>query len=140
MTSYLYLSLGGHSPLIDLMSSSAMGRLLNYFYVNRKPIGSICHGPTVFASLSLVSATWPLKGKKMTVFSDNEEKFNEVTWNATLGYYPQDILTNLGGSVSVTAVPFVSHVVTDGLLVTGQNPQSAPDFGQAFLSVLQANN
>lgn len=122
--------------MIDLMSSSCLGRILLYFVNNSLPIGSLCHGPAALASLSLVSSPWPLAHRKMTVFSDNEEKVNEASWGAKLGYYPQDILTNLGGSVSVATVPFVSHVVTDGNLVTGQNPQSASDFGAAFLKLL----
>lgn len=85
------------------------------------------------------SIPWPLIGRKMTVFSDNEEKVNEASWGSKLGFYPQDLLINLGGVVSVAAIPFFSHVVVDGNLVTGQNPQSATDFGIAFVKLLESS-
>ena len=107
-------------------------------------MGSLCHGPAALASLSLLSTdtnvplAWPLVNRKMTVFSNNEEKVNEASWGAKLGFYPQDLLTNLGALVSEAAIPYSSHVVTDGNLVTGQNPQSATDFGIAFVKLLES--
>jgi len=83
---------------------------------------------------------WPLAGRKMTVFSDNEEKVNEANWGAKLGFYPQDLLTNLGAAISIASIPYTSHVVIDGNLVTGQNPQSATDFGIAFVKLVDSNS
>jgi putative intracellular protease/amidase len=50
----------------------------------------------------------------------------------------EDMLKTNGGQYSKGA-DWQSHVVTDGLLVTGQNPASSADGAKALLEVLQAS-
>lgn len=46
-------------------------------------------------------------------------------------------LKKRGGEYSTAFLPFGSHVVEDGLLITGQNPKSAKDVGKAVVNMLE---
>jgi len=129
---------GGHSPITDLMTSMAVGRIISYFVDANKPIGAICHGPLALAAASLVRKPWPFEGMRMTVFSMLEEKAAQMMLGGRVGLTPPDVLEDLGADVSTATIPFSSKVVVDGQLVTGQNPKSAPDFATAFLKILHA--
>jgi len=127
---------GGHSPLIDLMGNPTVGQILLEFVQADKPTGFICHGPIVAISMALLGP-FPFVNRNMTVISTAEDIKKEELWNATIGYYPDKVLAAHGANVLI-APPFTSHVVVDGNLVTGQNPQSAEAFAPVFLSVLQS--
>jgi putative intracellular protease/amidase len=130
---------GGHAPIIDLFSSTAVARILAHFVDHKKPIGAICHGPLVLASLSLLRTPWDFEGKNMTVFSTVEEKVAEKSLlKGKLGFYPQEVLENLGGNMA-EAAPMSSNVVVCGFLITAQNPPSAEEFANAFVNRLQAS-
>jgi putative intracellular protease/amidase len=43
-----------------------------------------------------------------------------------------------GAQYEVAALPFISHVVEDGLLITGQNPASARAVAEAVVRKLRA--
>jgi putative intracellular protease/amidase len=60
-----------------------------------------------------------------------------LRFGAAIGMYPQAVLASLGGNVTAAPV-YQSHVVIDSYLVTGQNPQSAPQFAAALLQVIAA--
>ena len=130
---------GGHAPIIDLFSSTAVGRIVMHFAQRKKPIGSICHGPLALAAASLLDVPWPFRGMNMTVFSTAEEKVaEEKKWNGRkLGFYPPDALREVGGLLHEGPL-FESHVVHDRFLVTGQNPQSADALGAALVSLILA--
>jgi len=129
---------GGHSPIVDMMGSVAIGRILIYFNQQNKVISAICHGPLVLSAASLVKSPWIFANKKMTVFTTDEEKWAEQNFfdNNKLGFYPPDVLRNLGGNVT-EGKKMSSTVITDGRLVTGQNPPSAAEFADAVLGALK---
>lgn len=47
-------------------------------------------------------------------------------------------LKQRGAHYHKAAQPWGEKIVTDGLIVTGQNPGSAPAFGEAILAAIQA--
>lgn len=56
---------------------------------------------------------------------------------AVVPYLLQDALTEKGASY-VEGPLFESHVVQDGRLITGQNPQSAAELGRVLVQALQS--
>lgn len=126
---------GGHAPIIDLWSSTAAARILNWFQSNNLVIGSICHGPMVLASTSLLPNGFLFRGYNLTVFSTAEENVIQAKWGASMGFYPQDVLSSLGAFPLETAA-YAPNVVVDRNLVTGQNPQSAALLGSIFLQTI----
>lgn len=121
---------GGHGPIFDLASNELSGKLILDFLSSGKPVASVCHGP---AALIKAAELDPgiLKGKRVTGFSNTEEKLALRSNN--IPYTLEDRLQELGADYHTGAVPFISHTEIDGLLITGQNPLSAGPTAKALL-------
>ena len=73
----------------------------------------------------------------MTVFSTEGEKVNELKWGHKLGFYPEQVLRDLGANVIESSKgPYSPNVITDGNLITGENPQSASLLAKTFVQAL----
>jgi putative intracellular protease/amidase len=79
--------------------------------------------------------SWPFAGRRMTAFSDEEERQAGLADKAP--WLLESRLHELGGKLE-TAPPWTPHVVTDGNLVTGQNPQSSARTAQELVQSLLA--
>src|SRR5215468_7135456 len=123
---------GGHGPLWDLAESPVSIALLESFYNSGKPIALVCHSPGVLRHVTYRGA--PLvRGKRVTGFTNGEEEAVHLT--NVVPFLVEDELKRLGGLYEKVAnwVPFV---VTDGTLVTGQNPASSEAGAEALLTLL----
>ena len=123
---------GGHGPMWDLAEDPRSIALIEDFYSSGKPVAAVCHAPGVlhrvrFQGHSLV------KGKRVTGFTNGEEEAVHLT--KVVPFLVEDELKRLGGLYEKVAnwVPFV---VTDGRLVTGQNPASSKPGAEALLKLL----
>jgi putative intracellular protease/amidase len=76
-----------------------------------------------------------VKGKNVTGFSWLEEVAAQRA--DAVPFSLQDALERRGCKYSVADNPFGTHVVTDGRLITGQNPASARAVGEAVVAALQ---
>jgi putative intracellular protease/amidase len=76
-----------------------------------------------------------VKGKNATGFSWPEEVAAQRP--DAVPFSLQDALERRGCKYSVADKPFGTHVVTDGRLITGQNPASARAVGEAVVAALQ---
>lgn len=123
---------GGHGPMWDLAESSDSIKLLESFYNAGKPIALVCHSPGVLRHVTYKGA--PLvKGKRVTGFSNSEEE--EVQLTKVVPFLVEDELKRLGALYE--SVPnWESFVITDGRLITGQNPASSTAGAQALLKVM----
>lgn len=72
-------------------------------------------------------------GKAVTGFSNSEEEAVGLT--QVVPFLVEDMLKAQGGHYSKTA-DWQVHVITDGLLITGQNPASSEATAHALLNVL----
>jgi putative intracellular protease/amidase len=123
---------GGHGPLWDLAESPVSISLLESFYNSGKPIALVCHAPGVLRHVMHKSA--PLvKNKRVTGFANSEEE--EVQLTKIVPFLVEDVLKNLGGLYE-KAPNWQSFVITEGRLITGQNPASSTAAAQALLKVL----
>lgn len=127
---------GGHGPMWDLAEDEANAELLLNFYEQEKPIGAVCHGP---AALLKAAERKPelLKGKKVTAFSNMEER--GVGLYDHIPFKLEDRLQELGANYESATVPFTSRVVSDGLLITGENPASAERTAQSLIEYLEVH-
>jgi putative intracellular protease/amidase len=124
---------GGHGPMWDLASSDATAKLVESFYAQDKVIGAVCHGPAALVNAQTSQGDSILKGKKLTGFTNDEEK--AVQLDQVVPFALETRLRELGGEFSKADV-FQPYVVTDGLLVTGQNPPSSASTAQAIVKLL----
>jgi putative intracellular protease/amidase len=75
-----------------------------------------------------------VKGRNVTGFSNSEEAAVQLT--DVVPFLIEDEFKRLGAHYS-KGTDWQSHVVTDGLLVTGQNPASSEDAAEALLGLLE---
>ncbi|MCE3604053.1 type 1 glutamine amidotransferase domain-containing protein [Massilia sp. P8910] len=144
---------GGHAPMQDLIRSAELGRLLTHFQQGGKPTALVCHGPAALLSAlnNPVSAIarmeqgsratppgWIYAAYRMTVISNQEEGLAKAALKGgTMKLLPQTGLEQAGASYSSNSAPWTPYVVTDRELITGQNPASALQVGQALLERLK---
>lgn len=124
---------GGHGPMWDLASSEANAKLVEAFYAQGKVIGAVCHGPAALVLAKTSQGESILRGKQLTAFTNAEEK--AVQLDQVVPFALETRLRELGGEFS-QAEPFQPHVVTDGNLVTGQNPPSSAATAEAVVKLL----
>lgn len=123
---------GGHGPMWDLAEDRDSIALLESFYNSGKPIALVCHSPGVLRHVKYKGE--PLvKGKHVTGFTNGEEE--EVQLTKVVPFLVEDELLRLGAIFEKKAnwEPFA---VTDGRLVTGQNPASSTSAAQALLKLM----
>ena len=123
---------GGHGPMWDLAESPVSIALLESFYNSGKPIALVCHAPGVLRHVKFNGA--PLvKGKRVTGFTNGEEE--EVKLTHVVPFLVEDELLRLG-AVFEKVANWQPFAITDGRLVTGQNPASSTVGAQALLKVM----
>lgn len=125
---------GGHGPLWDLAESADSIALIESFMGQQKPVAAVCHAPAVLVNTHIDGE--PLvKGRKVTGFTNSEEAAVGLT--EVVPFLLEDRLQALGGEFSAVA-DWHPYAVTDGLLITGQNPASSEPVADALLAALQA--
>lgn len=129
---------GGHAPMQDLIASPQLGRLLTSFHEKNKTTALVCHGPAALLSTRDSAAKWIYAGYRMTVISNEEEGLAKAALKGgEMTLLPQTGLEQAGANYSSNTTPWTAHVVTDRELITGQNPASAVQVGQALLARLK---
>jgi putative intracellular protease/amidase len=117
----------------DLAAAQTNAKLLSEFYDAGKPIGAVCHGPAALTKAVDKNGASIVKGKRVTGFTNTEEK--AVGLDKVVPFLLEEKLRELGGLYS-NGADWTSYVVTDGILVTGQNPASAGETAKALIDIL----
>ena len=126
---------GGHGVMFDFPNSESLAALTARFYESNKVISAVCHGPCGLLEVKLSNGEYLIKGKNVTGFSWNEELMAKR--DHAVPFNLEEELRRREANYSKALVPFKSHVVEDGLLITGQNPASAHAVGKAVVKKLQ---
>ncbi|MDW4574215.1 type 1 glutamine amidotransferase domain-containing protein [Microbacterium sp. M3] len=126
---------GGHGPMVDLAADADLGRLLVDAVDREAVIGVLCHGPAGLLSAVREDGSFAFSGRRLTVFSDEEERQGGLGEGSP--YLVESRLRELGALIEPGA-PWSVTVVSDGTLVSGQNPQSSVATAQAIVDVLAA--
>jgi len=124
---------GGHGPLWDLANDAASIALLETFERAGKPLGLVCHAPGALIHVHAANGQPLVSGRRVTGFTNSEEA--AVGLSAVVPFLIEDEFTRLGGRFE-KGPDWHEHVVTDGRLVTGQNPASSEGVAKALLSLL----
>ena len=113
---------GGHGPLWDLAEDKDSITLIEAFLAANKHVALVCHAPGVLRHVKTPEGKPLVEGKKVTGFTNIEEEAVGLT--DVVPFLVEDELIAKGGIYSKGA-DWSSYVVTDGLLITGQNPTSS---------------
>jgi len=124
---------GGHGPLWDLAEDAHSIRLIETMAAAGKPVVAVCHAPGVLRHAKNADGKALVNGKKVTGFTNSEEAAAKLT--NVVPFLVEDMLVAAGGVFS-KAADYQPHVVTDGRLITGQNPASSEPAARALLSQL----
>jgi len=129
---------GGHGPMVDLAGNPDAGRLLVVLQNKRAPIAALCHGPAVLLSApERADGLWLFDGYRMTAFTDEEEDQTEAG-RLGMAWLLDVALKNAGAVFDDGPAAWISHVVVDRNLVTGQNPGSTEATADAVVKKLTA--
>lgn len=128
---------GGHGPLWDLAEDAHSIALIEAFHSAGKPVGAVCHAPAVLRHTKAADGSPLVKNKSVTGFSNTEEEAVGLT--TVVPFLVEDMLKSNGGSYSKTA-DWQSHTVSDGTLITGQNPASSEATADAILALLRVRH
>lgn len=125
---------GGHGPLWDLAENGFSIALIEAMLAADKPVAAVCHAPAVLRHVKTPDGFPAVRGKAVTGFSNTEERASGL--GHAVPFLVEDRVRQSGADYS-RAADWKPHVVTDGLLITGQNPASA---GPAAVALLQKLN
>ena len=125
---------GGHGPLWDLAEDAHSIKLIESMSAAGKTIAAVCHAPGALRHAKAANGSPLVKGKKVTGFTNTEEEAVQLT--KVVPFLVQDMLVERGGIYS-KGDDWHPYVVTDGQLITGQNPASSEPAAVAVLAQLK---
>lgn len=124
---------GGHGPLWDLADDAQSIAVIEKTFAAGKPLALVCHAPGALRQATAPDGTPLVRGKKVTGFTNTEEEAVQLT--KVVPFLVQDMLKSHGGEYSKGA-DWAPYVLTDGNLITGQNPASSEPAAKALLKHL----
>lgn len=122
---------GGHGPLWDLAEDKNSIDLIETMFAAGKTVAAVCHAPGVFRRTEAPDGSPLVEGKSVTGFSNSEEAAVELT--DIVPFLLENELQAIGANYSKSS-DWHPYIVTDGNLLTGQNPASSEGVAQALLA------
>ena len=124
---------GGHGPLWDLAEDKNSLTIIEAMAAQGKPVAAVCHGPGVLIHAKAPDGSPLVSGRAVTGFSNSEEAAVGLT--EVVPFLVEDEMRKNGGNYS-KAADWQSYCVSDGNLITGQNPASSEAVAQAVVALL----
>ncbi|WP_433831765.1 type 1 glutamine amidotransferase domain-containing protein [Actinoplanes sp. CA-015351] len=125
---------GGHGAVFDFPDDPDLATLARDLYERGGVVAAVCHGPAALVGITLSDGSPIVAGKNIAAFTDSEEAAVGLT--DVVPFLLQSTLEKQGGK-HTGAADWQPHVVTDGHLVTGQNPASSTGVAEAVVKVLR---
>lgn len=123
---------GGHGTMYDLPVAE-VGRVVGEFADAGKIVAAVCHGPAALVAATRADGTAVVRGRRLTGFTNEEEHAAQL--DRLMPFLLETKLRELGAEY-IPSPAWSKHVVVDGTLITGQNPQSSADAARAVISAL----
>ena len=124
---------GGHGPLWDLVDDPTSKQIILDSDAADRPLGLVCHAPGVLHAIEKQDGTSFVTDRSVTGFTNGEEEAAGLT--DIVPFLVEDSLKEAGARYS-KGPDGDNYVVTDGTLVTGQNPASSADAARRLLDLL----
>jgi putative intracellular protease/amidase len=124
---------GGLGSLWDLADNKHSIMLISAVNEAGKPIGLVAHGPAALCGVRSKDGKAFVSGRKITATSKSED--NKIIKKISSPFDIETELIRLGAFYSSTA-DWNCNVVTDGMLITGQNSASVAETARALLTAL----
>lgn len=127
---------GGHGPLWDLANDGDSIAMIERMFAANKPVAAVCHAPAVLIHAKAPNGDPLVKGKNVTGFANSEE--DAVQLSSIVPFMLENELKRLGGEYSKVD-DWHPYAVTDGNLITGQNPASSEAVAKLLLKILKSD-
>lgn len=127
---------GGHGPLWDIAEDKHSIALIEAFLAAGKPVALVCHAPGALRHAKAPNGNALVEGKKVTGFTNSEEAAVELS--DIVPFLVEDELKAKGGIFS-RGGDWEPYVVSDGPLITGQNPASSAPAAELLLKKAQGS-
>lgn len=125
---------GGHGPMWDLAEDNHSVKLIESFIAAGKTIAVVCHSTGALRHVKGPDGKLLVQGKEVTGFTNGEEA--DVGLTTIVPFLVEDEMLKQGAVFSKVANWGV-HVVSDGQLITGQNPHSSGAAAQTLMAALK---
>jgi putative intracellular protease/amidase len=124
---------GGHGPMWDLAEDQNSVKLIESFLAANKPVALVCHPPGALRHVRKPDGTPLVEGKNVAGFTNSEEATMGLT--DVVPFLVEDELKAKGALYS-KGPDLKPYIVSDGLLITGQNPASSGPAAKALIEQL----
>lgn len=126
---------GGHGTMWDLPTSQTLSRLVSRTLERGDVVGAVCHGPAGLVAARYGNGKSVIDGKRVAGFTNSEER--AVKLDHVVPFLLETRLRELGGLYQ-KGPDFQPFAVTDGHLVTGQNPASSLKAAELAIAAARA--
>ena len=124
---------GGHGAMFDMPDNPLVAAVMERTWADGGLLGAVCHGPAALVGLRNEDGSPLVQNRTVACFTNEEE--SEVGLDEVMPFLLATRLEELGATLDL-ADKFVAHAITDGKLVTGQNPQSSEAVARAVINAL----
>lgn len=125
---------GGHAVMWDFPDSEGIQAITRAIWERGGVVSSVCHGYCGLLNVRLSTGEFLVAGRRLTGFSWNEEVLAGVA--KVVPYNAEKEMNQRGARYEKALLPYVSNVVVDGRLITGQNPFSAKATAEKIVNLL----
>jgi putative intracellular protease/amidase len=125
---------GGHGPMWDLAEDTNSIELIESFIAAGKTIAVVCHSTGALRHVKTPDGKLLVQDKEVTGFTNGEEEGVGLT--KIVPFLVEDEMLKLGAIFS-KKVNWAPHVVSDGLLITGQNPHSSGPAANTLMAAVK---
>ena len=125
----------GHGVLWDFPDNADFQQLSRKIYENGGIVSSVCHGAVGLLNITLSDGTLLIKGKKVTGFSDEEERLAQL--DQYVPFLTEAELKKRGAAYRKAEKPWEAFAIADHRVITGQNPASGGAVADLVIKALK---
>lgn len=126
---------GGLGLMTDMLNNPLVKKVIKETHEKGRVIGAVCHGPAALLNVKISDSRFLVEGKAINSFTQEEEEEDKHWLIDVIPFMLEDELIKQGAVFSKEK-PFQKYVVSDGNIVTGQNPASASGVAQKMIEIL----
>ncbi len=123
---------GGKGTLFDFPNDTDIQRVVRELYESGNTIGAVCHGPSALVNVTLTDGRPLVADRRISGFTNTEELFLIPEARDVFPFLLQDKLEEKGARFEEGTM-YLQNTVTDGQVVTGQNPWSTWSTAEAMV-------
>ena len=127
---------GGHGAMFAMPDNPLVAGVLERTWAQGGVISAVCHGPAALVGVRDENGVPLVKDRRVSCFTNEEER--EVGLDEVMPFLLESRLQELGAEIHNKG-KFEPQVVTDGRLVTGQNPPSSEVTAKAVVDALYSD-